>query len=183
MKIATHIGNVTIVLDRTVGQNNPRILMGRKRPNGKKDEKRKRKRIGVGRWVPPGGATENNDRSQKHAAQRELRQETGLVFPLKSFQKVGVLRGYINSTDVPTWLVHIYLVDASKCEQAFVPNEEYVEMRWFHLRELPFEKMLQGDRDWLPKIAKGKRLSIRIIANENADKAFSIAIEPISSFN
>ena len=157
--------------------------MGHKRPKGKKDAKRKRKRIGIGRWVPPGGATESNDKSQKHAAQRELRQETGLVFPLKSFQKGGVLRGYINSTDMPTWLVHIYLVDASAAKQTFVPNEEYVEMRWFPLSELPFEKMLQGDRDWLPKIVKGQKLSIRIVANENADKAFSIVIEPISSFN
>ncbi|MFA6315331.1 MAG: NUDIX domain-containing protein [Candidatus Paceibacterota bacterium] len=183
MKIATHIGNVTIVLDRTLGQDDPQILIGLKKPKGKKDGKRKRKRIGVGRWVPPGGATENDDKSQKHAAQRELRQETGLDFPLKLFQKVGVLRGYINSTDIPTWLVHIYLVDASEREKTFVPNEEYVEMRWFKLSKLPFEKMLQGDRNWLPKIAKGQKLSIRIVANENADRAFSIDIRPIHSFN
>lgn len=183
MKIATHIGNVTIVLDRPHGQNNPLILMGHKRPKEKKDEKRKRKRIGADRWVPPGGATENDDTSQKHAAQRELRQETGLDFPLKSFRKVGVLRGYINSTDIPTWLVHIYMVDASVKEQVCVPNEEYVEMRWFPLSKLPFEKMLQGDRNWLPKIARGQKLSIRIVANENADKAFSINIRPINSFN
>lgn len=183
MKTITHIGNVTIILDRSNSQNNPHILMGRKRPRGKKDEKRKRKRIGVGLWVPPGGATECSDKSQKHAAQRELRQETGLVFPLKSFQKVGILRGYINSTDVPTWIVHIYIVDASKTEQVFVPNEEYFEMRWFHLSQLPFEKMLQGDREWLPKIVKGQKLSIRIFTSENVGKAFSIVTEQISSFN
>lgn len=182
MKITTHVGNVSIVLDRTIGRDNPRILMGRKRPKEDEDQKRKRKRVGVGRWVPPGGATENDDKSQKHAAQRELRQETGLVFPLKSFQKAGVLRGYKGSADTPTWLVHIYLVDASLVDGEFVPNEEYVEMRWFHLSELPFEKMLQGDKDWLPKIVNGQKLSIRIVANKIANENFSIKITPIRSF-
>lgn len=182
MKTATHVGNVIIVLDRSISRNNPRILLGCKRPKEENDERRKRKRIGIDSWVPPGGATEDDDKSQKHAAQRELYQETGLVFPLNLFRKVGVLRGYTKSIDLPTWLVHIYLVDASEKTQAFVPNEEYVEMRWFLLSELPFEKMLQGDRDWLPKIAKGQKLSIKIIANENGDKAFSV-VRPIGSFN
>lgn len=183
MATAAHTGNVIIVLDKPVGKSNPSILLGRKRPKKDNGAKRKRKRIGVGRWVPPGGATEYADKSQKHAAQRELRQETGLVLPLKSFEKVGILKGYTDLSGSMTWLVHIYLVNAGKNWQSFVPNEEYFEMKWFQLSKLPFDKMLEGDREWLPKIARGKKLSIKLVSNPNADKAFSIDVREVRSFN
>lgn len=179
MKIADHIGNVTIVIDRSTDHNDPLVLLGLKRPKDKMDLKRKRKRIGVGHWVPPGGATEKTDKSQKHAAQRELSQEAHLFFPLHSFKKVAILRGYLNKTNLPTWLVHIYLVDASKSDRKFSPNEEYVKMNWFRLSKLPFKQMLQGDRDWLPRVVSGQKLSIRIVASQNATETSSVEIRNI----
>ena len=183
MKTQTHIGIVFLILDKPIGHPRGRVLMGHKRPKDERDEKRSRHRIGIDRWVPPGGGTESADKSQKHAAQREVWQETGLHFPLKAFRKAGVLRGYAASVAKPLWLVHIYTVYAPPDNQAFVANEEYIEMRWFRLSDLPFEQMLQGDREWIPRIARGRKLSIRIVANENADTAYSVKIKPIRSFN
>ena len=183
MKNKTHIGNVVLILDKPVGHPRLRVLMGHKRPKDERDEKRKRQRIGIDRWVPPGGGTEPTDRSQKHAAQREVWQETGLRFPLKAFRKVGVLRGYAASVARPLWLVHIYAVCAPPDNQAFVPNGEYTEMRWFSLSRLPFEQMLPGDREWLPKVAMGQRLTIKITGNHNEIDVFSVKIKPIRSFN
>ena len=179
MKIKIHIGNVAIILNGALGKPETSLLLGLKRPKNKSDSKRKRRRIGIGCWVPPGGATKRSDKSQKHAVQREVLEETGLFFPLQSFRKAGVLRGYIDSPTVPKWLVHIYLIiDLSG--QTVVPNKkEYVKMRRFPLLNLPFKKMLQGDREWLPRIARGEKLSIRIRANENTDRAFSIDIRPV----
>ncbi|GEM_PF-2516465 len=183
MKKTTHIGNITLVINNSLDRKNPCILLGRKKLKRKSDDKRKRKRIGMGRWVPPGGATEKSDKSQKHAAQRELYEETGLLFPIRAFRKVGILKGYLDSTTVPTWLVHIYIVNTDSSNQTFVVNEEYEEMRWLSLAKLPFENMLQGDVEWLPRIAGGEMLSIKLVATENADKAFSVKIVPIKSFN
>jgi 8-oxo-dGTP pyrophosphatase MutT (NUDIX family) len=183
MKNATHIGNATLVLKRFGEHQEPHILMGLKRPKDKEDDKRKRKRIGIGLWVPPGGGTESDDKTQKHAAQREVCQETGLLFPLRSFHKAGVLRGYLDSSNVPTWLVHLYTVDVRDFNQLIVPNEEYVEMRWFPLSRLPFRKMLQGDKKWLPRLAKGEKLLIKLVKDKNKNNAFSITTIPIKSFN
>ena len=179
MKIKTHIGNVAVILNSPVGKPENSLLLGLKRPKNKSDNKRKRRRIGIGRWVLPGGVTKCSDKSQKHAVQREVCEETGLLFPLQSFRKAGVLRGYINSPDTPQWLVHIYLV-IDLTGRTITPNKkEYTAMKWFPLSKLPFDKMLQGDREWLPRIARGEKLSIKIRANENADKAFSIDIRPV----
>ena len=183
MKTQTHIGNVVLILDKPIGHPRLRVLMGHKRPKDERDDKRSRQRIGIDRWVPPGGGTELTDKSQKHGAQREVCQETGLRFPLRSFRKAGVLKGYAASVAKPLWLVHIYTVHAPPDDQEFIPNEEYVEMHWFRLSELPFERMLPGDRQWIPKVAKGQRLSIKITGNHNEIDVFSIKMKPIRSFN
>jgi 8-oxo-dGTP diphosphatase len=185
MKKAIFVGNVTILLDVSAVHNefDPVILLGRKKPKGKDDDHRKRKRIGIGRWVPPGGATELDDKSQKHSAQRELQQETGLSYPLRKFKKVGVLRGYVDSGKTFNWLVNIYLVNSDRPQRALKPNEEYVKMHWFHLSKLPFNGMLRGDREWLPRIVRGEKLSIRIVRYGSIDRPTSITITPIKSFN
>lgn len=183
MKTATHIGNAVLILKRSVGHHESSVLMGLKRPKDKRDDKRKRRRIGIGLWVPPGGGTEKNDISQKHGAQREVYQETGLKFPLRAFRKAGILKGYLDSTGVPTWLVHLYVIDFGNLDRPIVHNEEYIEMRWFPLSKLPFGKMLQGDREWLPRIVRGEKLFIKLRENGGSEKDFSITIVSIKSFN
>ena len=183
MKTKTHIGNVVIILDKPIGHPRLRVLMGHKRPRDERDKKRSRQRIGIGRWVPPGGGTEPNDKSQKHAAQREVWQETGLHFPLRSFRKAGVLKGYAASIAKPLWLVHIYTVHAPPDNQAFAPNDEYTEMKWFSLSGLPFEQMLPGDRQWIPKVARGQMLMIKITGSHNEIDVFLVKMKSVRSFN
>lgn len=179
MKTATYTGNVIIVFDASHGRDDPLILLGRKKPKKKiDDEKRSRKKIGQGLWVPPGGATEPSDKSQKHAAQRELREEAGLVFPQRSFRKAGILRGYADLSADPLWLVHIYIVDATYLGQLILPNEEYEDMHWFHLTLLPFDKMFSGDSDWLPRVVKGEKLSIKVLNRINSNDAVLVSLEP-----
>lgn len=181
----THIGNVVLILDHLANTSNASILMGRKRSPKKSDQKRKRKKVGSGKWVPPGGGTESSDKSQKHAAQREILQETGLFFPLSGFKKVGTLKGYFDRSSAPLWLVHLYMVIADKqaSQSTFVPNEEYVDMRWFSLANLPFADMLPGDRDWIPRLIQGEKLSIKLFFEGQARDLVSEEIKPIRAFN
>jgi 8-oxo-dGTP pyrophosphatase MutT (NUDIX family) len=182
MKTSLNVGNVTLVLRQPHGASEPQLLLGLKRPKDKRDGKRKRERIGKGKWVPPGGGTEAEDKSQKHSAQRELLQETGILLPLSSFRKMGTLKGYLDGSAIPTWLVHIYCADVHDSCQ-FVTNEEYTTMSWFPTSKLPFDEMLEGDRKWIPRIINNEKLSIKIVANGNADKASSVIIQQIRSFN
>ncbi len=183
MKTKTHVGNVTLILDRPIWQRTTRVLLGLKRKKRKGDEKRTRKVVGSGKFVPPGGATEPTDKSQKHSAQREVLQETGIFIPLRCFRKVGILRGYINDNPTPLWLVHIYLANIGRIDKIFAPNEEYEKMCWFFAHSLPHDQMLSSDKYWMYRLLTGEKLSIRIRYKDNTDKETSVYIRPISSFN
>lgn len=134
-------------------------------------------------WVPPGGGTEFSDKSQKHAAQRELREETGLRLPLKAFRKAGALKGHNGSADELLWLVHIYLVADDCDERRLVLGHDLTELRWFPVSRLPFKRMLTGDRDWIPKIINGEKLMIDIVFDENESDVKSKSIRTVRSFN
>jgi ADP-ribose pyrophosphatase YjhB (NUDIX family) len=176
-----HIGNVTLVLDQNGASK--RLLLVLKPPKSKADDKRKRKRVGAGLWVPPGGGTEALDKSQKHAAQRELREETDLQYPLRSFRKVGVLKGYNGSADELIWLVHLYLVIKNSDKQHPVVGDGVRKLKWFPISRLPFKHMLTGDRDWIPRIIKGDKLMIQIVFNKDESDIKSKLIKNIRSFN
>jgi len=182
MKEKTHVGNITLVVRWPTGKE-PELLLGLKRPKKKSDAKRKRKKVGSGLWVPTGGGTEAADRSQKHSAQRELLQESRLFFPLKSFKKVGTLRGYFGSTKRPHWLVHVYLVITDDPNLTAVPNEEYTKMGWFTLAKLPWKKMLEGDRDWLLRAAQGQKLAVEVFFDQSGEKLIAVVVRRIASFN
>ena len=122
----THVANVTLILDGQIDDRNRKLLLGLKRPKNQADEKRKRKKVGSGLFVPPGGGVKPSDKSQRHGAQREVFEETGFRFPLKDFKKVGTLRGYMDSYQKPLWLVHLYLVTTGRSDLRVSPNEEFV---------------------------------------------------------
>jgi len=183
MKTKTNIGNVTLVLARNGDISEKSLLLGLKRPKKKSDDKRKRKKVGSGRWVPPGGGTEPADKSQKHSARREVFEEIGLRFPLASFKRRGTLWGYETPSKTPIWKVYLYVVWAKGLPTKTVPNEEYVAVKWFPVKKLPFGKMLTGDRKWIPRLIRGDKLSIRITFHDDEGKVSSCVIKRIRSFN
>jgi 8-oxo-dGTP pyrophosphatase MutT (NUDIX family) len=182
MKTKPHIANVVLIVKDNTNHSTTYLLLGKKHPKRKSDLKRKNQKMGDGKWVPPGGKTEFSDKSQKHAAQREIFQETGLFFPLSSFGKVGVLRGYLDQKILPIWLVHLYIVIVDKPVLP-TPNEEYVDMQWFLTTKLPFEAMLAGDRKWIPRIIRGEKLSVKIFFKQETGNLLSTEIKKIRSFN
>jgi 8-oxo-dGTP pyrophosphatase MutT (NUDIX family) len=183
MKNKTHIGNVTLVLSGKSGDSGKFLLLGLKRPKKKSDNKRKRKKVGSGRWVPPGGGTEPSDKSQKHSARREVFEEMGLHFPLASFKRMGTLWGYEAPSKIPIWKVYLYVVEAKGLPSEIAPNEEYTAVKWFPIKKLPFDKMLTGDRKWIPRLIRGDKLSIRITFHDDEGKVSSCVIKDIKSFN
>jgi len=71
----TNIGNLVIVLDKPFGDPTGRILLGCKHEKNESDERRKRERVGIGKYVPCGGGLKPSDLSHKHGARRELFEE------------------------------------------------------------------------------------------------------------
>ena len=183
MKTKTHIGNVTIVLNKRSESAVICTALVLKAPKSKADSKRKRKRVGYGLWVPPGGATEAFDKSQKHAAQRELWEETGISLPLKTFCKVGVLKGFIGSTVKPLWIVHLYLAKTFGPAMKLIPGPGLLKAEWFLVSKLPFDRMLTGDKDWIPRIIKGEKLLVQVFSTGETNAIKTWSIKKVRSFN
>lgn len=107
----------------------------------------KKKGHGMGKWNGPGGKVENE--TPEECLIREVREEIGVE--VKEFHKVGTILFYsVNEED---WLVHVYRI--TKYEGKPLETEE-VKPRWFKIGEIPFDRMWEDDRHWLPYVIENK---------------------------
>ena len=160
-----HTGNIVIITDN-LGK---KVLLLHKLPFGENDAERqrlgKRTRVGIGKWGLPGGGNEKTDKSDIHAAQRETRQETGLEFLLIAFRKIGVLEGFRQKeTKEHMWIAGIYMTVASAdmLSQVRINPEEHDKFGWFETNKIPWDEMIESDREWLPRLLDGKTKGLAV---------------------
>lgn len=135
------------------------VLLGKKKDGDK---------IGAGKWTALGGKRERRDKSPKHGAQRETRQECGIRIPLNKFRFVGIIHGFKlkdGEEEVPVAYVRVY-VAYTKTDEFVMEKKAYSSMGWFKMTMLP-DGMMRGDRDWLFKIIFGRKLNEKVILNNS----------------
>ena len=92
------------------------------------------------------------------ATLRELREESGVLASPKNLQQIAVVYPYINGElqcMVIFFKVRIWLGKPEETEEMINPN-------WFPIADLPWEKMMAGDRLWLPFVLGGKNVVAEI---------------------
>jgi 8-oxo-dGTP pyrophosphatase MutT (NUDIX family) len=126
-------------------QGNPieRILLGMKKTG-----------FGSGRFNGIGGKLETGE-TEIEAAIRELEEEISVDVKEIDAEKVGEIDFFFPAN--PEWdqTVHLYLA------REWTGNPvESVEMapQWFPVSSIPYEKMWNDDRHWLPYVLSGKRI-------------------------
>ena len=120
-------------------------LLGKRKLNGR-----------FGKWRGFGGGYEKSDGSILNTAAREFKEETGLtVFDL---QRVGCLNIQKPNRSL---LTHIFV--AHSWRGKFVKSEEMSLPKWFKFSEIPYRKMWEDARIWLPQILLGRKLKVEII--------------------
>ena len=138
----------------------------------------KKRGIGCGKFNGFGGKVKENE-TVEEAVLRELYEETSIKSQTKDIRKVGELTFLFPS--VPEWdkIVHVFLIDGWEGEPI-----ETDEMRpiWFDFQSIPFEKMWQDDKHWLPLILQDKKVRASFVFKEDNERIQDMKLEEIEEF-
>lgn len=109
----------------------------------------KKRGFGAGKFNGFGGKVEIEE-SLENAAQRELKEEAGII--AKDLRKRGILHFRFEG-EKETLEMHIF--SASRFEGEPKESEE-MKPEWFQLDKIPFDKMWLDDKFWFPFLLAGK---------------------------
>jgi 8-oxo-dGTP pyrophosphatase MutT (NUDIX family) len=186
-----HDGSITFAFDSVRRTQETRIFLIKNAPKNEEDDTRRRKRVGINKWMPPGGGRNPSDRSQKHGARRELFEESGYQWkvPLASMRRVGVLECYETGVGSPRsferatlkWVVHLYETVIPQWMQSARPprpSKGISKVQWFPIYLLPWHEMLDDGKLWIPRMINGEQLRVRILRHYRTNKLMSHEIIP-----
>lgn len=111
----------------------------------------KKKGFGEGKYVGFGGKIEAGE-SIPQAARRELEEESGLQVSVEHLEDSGRLTFVFPYK--PEWdhLVHLFLIRQWQGQ----PREcDEIQPAWFRLDEIPYDRMWDDCRYWLPRALAG----------------------------
>lgn len=130
----------------------------------------KKRKFGKDKYNGFGGKQKENE-TLEQTALRELTEETGVI--AKKYQKVGEMT-YVFPAN-PEWnqLVHIYLITSWEGE----PKEtEEMTAEWFTFDKIPYDRMWDNDKYWLPEVLAGKKVKGLVEHNTSATAKKDIQI-------
>ncbi|MBZ9572714.1 8-oxo-dGTP diphosphatase [Patescibacteria group bacterium] len=123
---------------------------------------RKKRGFGAGKWNGIGGKldSEKGDKNIVEAAIREVEEEIGVK--IKEIEKVAVLSFYFPYISDREWDQDVHVFLAKSWEGEPKESEEMLP-KWFKSPEIPFAKMWDDDKFWLPQILEGKKLKANFV--------------------
>jgi 8-oxo-dGTP diphosphatase len=126
---------VYLLRDGTDGRE---VLLGRKKTG-----------LGRGKTVAPGGKLHAGE-SPADAARREVLEETGLR--VTALRAAGAIDYFFPAR--PAWSQRSHVFVSDQWEGSVVESEE-LDARWMPVTEVPFERMWDDARRWLPAVLGG----------------------------
>lgn len=115
----------------------------------------KKRGFGKGKLNGFGGKL-NEGESIVEAAIRELEEEIGIKVTIDGLKKMGELDFYFPHSE-EDWdqRVHVFVVKSWEGEP--VESEE-MGCEWHDLDKIPFDRMWDDDKFWLPKVLEGRNI-------------------------
>jgi 8-oxo-dGTP diphosphatase len=110
--------------------------------------------FGQGKYGGVGGKVELGE-TPIHAAARELHEETGIVVAERDLHPAACLAFRFPHRPEWTQLVHVF-TSTSWTGEAHESRE--IVPAWFAVDEIPFERMWDDCRYWLPRVLAGERV-------------------------
>jgi 8-oxo-dGTP diphosphatase len=128
----------------------------------------KKRGLGAGKINAPGGRLEDGE-TPHECAVREVIEEVG-VRPL-GLEWVGENRFQF----VDGYSIHVHVFVASGCEGEPVETDEAIPL-WADVAEIPFERMWEDDRLWVPLVLERRRFSGRYLFDGDAMLGYSLEV-------
>lgn len=123
---------------------------------------KKKGEIGSNTLNGPGGKKEA-DETLLECLLREVREEVDITLDVERLEKMGIIT-FFNGNE-PDFEVHIFHTNY------FIGNpQETVDMitDWYNIDNLPFDKMLESDREWFAKMLSGEKFNAYVYYRERA---------------
>jgi len=114
----------------------------------------KKRGFGVGKVTGFGGKL-NEGESVVEAAVRELVEEVGLEVDIENLKKVAELTFLFPHADWDDLNTHVFMVKSWKGKP--IESEE-MQFEWHDFERIPFEKMWDDGRHWLPEVLNGRKI-------------------------
>lgn len=105
----------------------------------------------------PGGKKEPNE-TMEECVVRETLEETGLK--IENPVKVGYI-------EFPTKDFYVHVYKSTQFSGSIHEKEDEVNLFWVDEDKIPYDKMREADRNFLPEIISGKYVKRRFIYDEN----------------
>ena len=126
--------------------------------------------ISRGKWNGPGGKFERGETPTENVI-REVEEETSLRIVGPEYH--GRIEFYMNGRGSLDYLVHIFL--AKQFTGRPRSSDEGV-VRWFGLDMIPYTKMWDDDRYWLPLLLNGAKFNARFFYDKHNSRVVSYEI-------
>lgn len=139
----------------------------------------KKRGFGEGKINGFGGGVENFDESIYHAAIREVSEECSLDIPHDAIVKQAEIDFYFPNKDNWNQKVHVFVANNWIGE----PREsEEMSVIWYKIKEIPFDKMWDTDKNWMPYILENKKIKAEFFFKEDNNTTDRFDIKEIENF-
>lgn len=113
----------------------------------------KKKKIGAGKLNGWGGKYEEGENAVSCSI-RELQEEAHTIVRPEGLEQVALIDFYLRGN--LTFSCDVLFVTAWEGDPR--ETDEMGEIEWFHKDDLPLNRMMLGDKHWLPILLKGARI-------------------------
>lgn len=125
-------------------------------------------KIGKGKRNGYGGGIEK-DETPEDCMERELPEESGVTARKEYFEKVAIIDFHNKKENGETFIckVHVYLIRFFKGEPKETKTREMLDPQKFLIDKLPLRKLMPADKDWLPLVLNGLKVTGSVFYGPN----------------
>ena len=153
------------LLTRVIGNGERQVLLGHKKTG-----------LGTGKIVALGGHVEERETAAE-AAVREVTEESGLQVVAESLREAAHITFLFPTC--PAWDMTVEVFTTGTWRGEAVESEE-IRPEWFPVAALPFDRMWNDGKLWVPQVLGGERLRATFSYAADCATVADAAIAPLA---